>query len=65
MDLLVEVRNTTRFATEAEFARWWGAAPVAVLPSGAGPLGTASGHDHGTNGAVLDDHLAQTDPARG
>jgi transposase len=30
MDLLVEVGDPTRFATEAQFARWCGAAPVAV-----------------------------------
>ena len=30
MELLVEVGDPTRFATEAQFARWCGAAPVAV-----------------------------------
>jgi transposase len=30
MDLLVEVGDPTRFATEAQFVRWCGAAPVAV-----------------------------------
>jgi transposase len=30
MELLVEVGDPTRFATEAKFARWCGAAPVAV-----------------------------------
>jgi transposase len=30
MELLVEVGDPTRFATEARFARWCGAAPVAV-----------------------------------
>jgi transposase len=30
MDLLVEVGDPTRFTTEAQFARWCGAAPVAV-----------------------------------
>jgi transposase len=30
MDLLVEVGDPTRFATEAQFARWCGVAPVAV-----------------------------------
>jgi transposase len=30
MDLLVEVGDPTRFRTEAQFARWCGAAPVAV-----------------------------------
>jgi transposase len=30
MELLVEVGDPTRFATEARFARWCGAAPLAV-----------------------------------
>jgi transposase len=30
MELLVEIGDPTRFATEAQFARWCGAAPVAV-----------------------------------
>jgi transposase len=44
MELLVEVGDPTRFTTEACFARWCGAAPVAVS-SGEGdgdPSGTAS-----------------------
>jgi transposase len=44
MELLVEVGDPTRFTTEARFARWCGAAPVAVS-SGEGdgePSGTGS-----------------------
>lgn len=37
MDLMVEICDPCRFATEAQFARWCGAAPVAVA-SGEGAL---------------------------
>jgi transposase len=44
MELLVEVGDPTRFATEARFARWCGAAPLAVSSEKATvtPCGTAS-----------------------